>query len=51
MGTLLTWCEECDDDMHEKGGDYCDGCNRELCTECLEEHGCENKSEQTEEER
>ena len=36
--TMLTWCEDCGTDMHQEGGDSCDGCDRELCYRCLKLH-------------
>lgn len=37
--TQLTWCEDCDEDMHQYGGGWCEcGCEKELCSRCLGEH-------------
>ena len=35
--TILTWCENCDADMHLEGGDSCMECDKELCMDCLSE--------------
>ncbi len=36
--TMLTWCEECGDDMHENGGRMCQYCGGEYCYRCIKEH-------------
>lgn len=38
MGTMLTWCEECGEDMHQNGGRACKFCEREFCYICITEH-------------
>ena len=38
MTTLLTWCEDCGDDMREFGGRSCRYCGREFCFVCMREH-------------
>ena len=42
MGTMLTWCEECGEDMHMNGGRECQNCSGEFCRGCIKEHekGC-----------
>lgn len=32
---MLTWCHNCDADMHVDGGDACDYCDEEFCYNCL----------------
>jgi hypothetical protein len=36
--TFMTWCEECDEDMHEVGGRACVHCGDEFCYDCIDEH-------------
>ena len=55
MSTILTWCENCGEDMHVNGGGTCNYCGKEFCYGCLEghEHFCEenpdNKNNEEEE--
>lgn len=50
MPTLLTWCEECGEDMHVSGGRECEHCGSEFCHECIEEHekNCDDNPERRE---
>jgi hypothetical protein len=36
--TLLTWCENCDNDMHVNGGRACKYCEEEYCLDCIKDH-------------
>ena len=38
MSTMLTWCEECGEDMHVNGGRSCKHCDAEFCYNCIKEH-------------
>ena len=38
MTTMLTWCEECGEDMHIQGGRECQYCGDEFCYGCIVEH-------------
>lgn len=48
MTTLLTWCEECGEDMHVNGGRECKYCGNEYCYKCIKEHEKNCKEENTE---
>lgn len=36
--TILTWCENCSEDMHQNGGKSCQYCDEEYCIDCIEDH-------------
>ena len=38
MPTMLTWCENCGEDMHINGGRACLYCGNEFCLGCIKEH-------------
>ena len=38
MPTMLTWCEECGEDMHVNGGRMCRSCSEEFCLGCIKDH-------------
>jgi len=44
--TILTWCEECGEDMHVCGGGTCDICGEELCWDCMKEHMSTHEDEE-----
>jgi len=48
--TILTWCEECDVDMHQYGGRNCRHCGGEYCFKCIKEHERNCKRDREEEE-
>jgi len=35
---MLTWCNDCGEDMHVNGGRECKYCGEEYCYDCIEEH-------------
>jgi len=36
--TILTWCEDCSEDMDKWGGRSRQYCNEEYCYGCIENH-------------
>lgn len=38
MRTMLTWCEDCGEDMSEFGGRRCKYCGDEICSLCYQDH-------------